>query len=39
MKHEIVEKNLGLMIVLIMFHLWRWRKDSMLSEPERTNDA
>ena len=29
----------GLMIVLIMFHLWRWRKDSMLSEPERTNDA
>jgi len=27
----------GLMLMLIMFHLWRWRKDSMLSQPEASD--
>jgi quinol-cytochrome oxidoreductase complex cytochrome b subunit len=24
----------GTMVMLVMFHLWRWRKDSMLTHPE-----
>lgn len=24
----------GVMVMLVMFHLWRWRKDSMLSQPQ-----
>ncbi len=24
----------GAMVILLMFHLWRWRKDAMLSQPQ-----
>jgi len=29
----------SLMVMAIMFHLWRWRKDSMLSTPQESDDA